>query len=252
MDYYEVLGVERNATEEQVSKAYRRLAMKYHPDRNPGDADAVEQFKKVQEAYEVISDTDKRAMYDRQGYVGRRPPPGSQPHNNAPKPKTKEDFERERAEEEARKNRAKREATQKELQQVECTYFGGGGTGRNVLVQMKLTADEMRRGGSKYVLVKKKDVCNKCVGDGTGMKICPRCKGARPDVGWCPTCNGEGAIPMKCIACNGEGVAQWKISEVKVHWSAGVQPGHQINILGEGEAAPRKPPGNVRVVVVGA
>lgn len=250
MDYYAVMGVSRDATEEEIQKAYRRLAFKWHPDRNPGDDSATEKFKEVQTAYEVIGDPDKRAQYDRQGYAGRRPPPGTQPHNTAPKPKTKEDFERERAEQKERERRAQQAATQKELDEIECSYFGGGATGRNVLVQMKLTPQEMKQGGSKFIKVKKKGLCNKCIGDGMGMKMCPKCHGQRPDVGWCPTCNGEGAVPIKCPACNGEGVSNWTIHEVKVNWSRNIQPGHQINILGEGEAAPRKPPGNVRVVVI--
>jgi molecular chaperone DnaJ len=253
MDYYQILAVERTATEEQIKKAYRKLAMKYHPDRNPGDENAVEQFKKVQEAYETLSDASKKTQYDRFGSTGHRPYAPPPPKREPEKPKTKEDFERDRAEQK-RKERAAAGVpgvfTQADLDRIQCTFFGGGNQGRSIMTQLKLTPAEMKKGGSKTVQIKRRTMCPTCVGDGTAMKMCPRCKGDRPDVGWCPICDGQGATPDKCPTCNGEGVKPWTIVDVRVVWSPNVQPGHQVNILGEGEMAPRKLPGNLRVVLV--
>lgn len=254
MDFYQLMGVERTATDEQIQKAYRKLAMKYHPDRNPGDDAAVEMFKKVSEAYEVLSDPTKRSTYDRQGYVGRRPPsPPPPPKQEPAKPKTKEDFEREKAEEKRKKRAAAGDPgafTQADLDAIQCTYFGGGDRGRSIQMQMKLTPSEMKNGGHKMVPVKRRTMCRSCVGDGNVMKSCPACRGNRPDVAWCQKCEGMGAVQTQCPTCKGEGVSPWTIAEVRVVWSAGVQPGHMINVLGEGEFAPGKPPGNLRVVVV--
>lgn len=248
MDYYERLGVARNATLEEIKKAYRRLARQYHPDRNIGDKEAEETFKRVSEAYEILSDASKKAEYDAKGYVGRRPPnppkpPAAKPE--PPKPKTKEDFERERTWEERKKFPHK-----EDLDAINCTFWGGGGTGRNILVQMKLTPAEMKAGGSKFVAIKKRTLCDRCIGDGKAPSPCPVCHGSRPDVGYCQKCDGMGALYALCPVCKGEGVFRWIIEDVRVTFSPHIQPGHQINVLGHGEHAPFKPPGNVRVVVV--
>jgi molecular chaperone DnaJ len=245
MDYYTRLGVSREATEEEIKKHYRKLAMQFHPDRNPGDKDAETTFKEVQEAYDVLSDTDKRSQYDRQGYVGRRPPTPPKPPSKKPEPKTKEDFEKERAKTEKKAN-----PPEQDLDSIKCTFWGGGSTGRNIMVQLKLSPAEMKRGGTKFVTIKKRDLCKKCIGDGEAMRMCPACHGTRPDVGWCQTCEGIGALPDKCTMCNGEGVKEWMTEEVKITFSPNIQVGHSITILGAGEAAPRKPPGQVRVVII--
>jgi molecular chaperone DnaJ len=250
MDYYQILGVEKIATPESITKAYRKLARLHHPDRNIGDQGAEAKFKEVQGAYDILSDPAKRKVYDTQGYYGRRPPsPPPKPPSPKPEPKTKEDFERERTEK--KQNEVRNDnPSQLDLESIQCTFFGGSGTGRNILVQLKLTPTEMKNGCSKKVVFKRRDFCRTCVGDGLAMKMCPNCKGSRPDVGWCPVCDGQGATPDKCPVCKGEGVHPWKMAEVRVRISGNVQPGHTINILGEGESAPRKPPGNLRVVVV--
>lgn len=231
MDHYQTMGVARDATEEQIRKAYRKLAMKYHPDRNPGDADADAKFKEIQSAYDVLSDSDKKRLYDMQTASPRRasPPPKAQPK---PPPKKEPPPPKPQPEE------------------IKCTYFGDAWAGRSIMIQLKLTPQQMKIGGVHYVKIKKRDLCGKCVGDGRAIQLCPGCRGRKPDVGWCPRCNGDGGIEAVCNICNGEGVKEWIEKEVKIHISPNIQPGHTINILGEGEAAPRRPPGNLRVVIV--
>jgi molecular chaperone DnaJ len=248
MDHYQTMGVGRDANEEQIKKAYRQLAKQYHPDRNPGDKDAENMFKKVQEAYDILSDPDKKRLYDMQNVA-----PRSSPQTAPKKTKTKEDFEKEKAEKK-RKDRAAAGVpgafTQADLDAIQCTFFGGGDRGRNIMIQMKLSPSEMRNGGHKMIKIKRRNMCPTCVGDGYAPKMCPVCKGNRPEVAWCIKCESMGAIQDKCPTCNGEGVKPWTIAEVRVSWSPNVQPGHQVNIIGEGEMAPMKPPGNLRVVIV--
>lgn len=250
-DLYAVMGVPRGADGAAIEAAYKRLARQYHPDRNIGDPSAEAKFKEVANAYEVLGSPTRRAEYDRQGYVGRRPPaPPPPPRKDPPKaPKTADDFRRE-WDDRDRKDRQKTAATQRELDEVQCSYFGGTATGRHIQVQLKLTPAQMKAGGRHTVRVKRRNLCGTCVGDGTALRMCPRCKGEKPDLGWCPLCEGQGATHVKCPACRGEGVLAWAIYEVPVVVSPGVQAGHTVNVLGEGEAAPRKAPGNLRVVVV--
>jgi molecular chaperone DnaJ len=249
MDYYITLGVERTATLDEIKKAYRKLAMQYHPDRNPGDKDAETKFKTVQEAYDTLSNPEKKSRYDAFGTVGPRYTAPPRPQPPQPKPKTKEDFERERKQEKSKKEKAA-SPLDEDLAKIDCTFFNGNGTGRNIMVQLKLTAAEMKSGGVKSVTIKKRDLCKRCVGDGKAMVSCPACGGRRDEVGHCMKCHGYGAEDRVCPSCNGEGVKDWIMQEVKVVFSRNIQPGHQVNILGEGEAAPRRPPGNLRVVVV--
>lgn len=248
MGHYETMGVPKNADSDQIKKAYRKLARDYHPDRNPGDPQAVHKFKEVQAAYEVLSNPSKRRDYDQSGYVHRRsysPPPTPKPE--PPKPKTKDDFKKERSDWDRRKF-----PTEQELQAIQCTFFSGGGTGRNIITQLKLTPEEMEKGCSKKILIKKRDFCMRCGGDGNDFlgKPCPRCQGEGQVLGWCPICRGDGSIAEVCVDCNGEGVKSWIIEEVNVVVSPGIQIGHQVLCLGVGESAPGKAPGNLRVVIV--
>lgn len=233
MDLYQILGISRNATEEEIKKAYKQLARKYHPDANPGDEEAPNKFKEISGAYDVLSDLGKRTQYDALGYVGKRPP------NWKPQPKPKEEPKKP----EFHPHNSSTDAEN-------CSYFGGGSTGRNVLVQVKLSSAEMKRGGSKMITFKKRALCMKCVGDGKSMSPCPACLGKRPNVGWCATCDGQGAVETICKKCNGQGVSEMITNEVKVVYSSGIQPGHSVTVLGVGEEAPRKPPGFLRVVFI--
>lgn len=250
MDHYTFMGVARTATDEEILKAYRKLAKTYHPDRNPGDTEAEAKFKQLSAIYEVLSDPTKRAEYDRQGYVGRRPPgpppkPPAPPKEEPPKPKTADDFKKERTEFERRQN-----PTPEDLAEYHVDYFGGGGTGRNIQVQLKLTPAEMKKGGKFQVYVKNRDFCGRCVGDGKSPMTCPACGGRRPDVGYCPRCDGMGAEYKQCPQCAGTGLGKWVIRSVPVYISPNVQTGHSVKVLGEGEHAPFKTPGHLRVVIV--
>jgi molecular chaperone DnaJ len=239
MNPYETLGVIRDATPEQIRAGYRKLALQFHPDRNPGDPAAEARFKQVQDAYDTLSDPLRKADYDVRHPVAKP----------SPKPKTKEDFEREKRADKAKKQRAV-SPSETDLSSIKCQFFGGGSTGRSIMTQLKLTPAEMRQGGTKTVTIKKRDLCKRCIGDGRSMKPCPTCQGERDHVGYCNFCDGIGAIPETCPFCKGEGVSHWVIQEVRVTFSPNIQVGHQINVIGEGESAPNKPPGNLRVVVV--
>jgi molecular chaperone DnaJ len=250
MSHYTTLGVDKTATSEEIHKAYRKLARQHHPDRNPGDESAADRFKQVQEAYDVLKDPLKKSQYDSGFIVRNRPGPPPRPQPQPPKPpKTKEDFEREKAEAKRKKERAA-SPTAEDLNNINCTFIAGGSTGRHILVQLKLTPEEMQRGGNKSVIIKKRDLCKRCIGDGRAMIACPMCRGHRDQVGHCPRCHGYGAEEQVCGICNGEGVYGWTVQEVAVRFSPKVQPGHTITVLGEGEAAPHKAPGNLRVVIV--
>jgi molecular chaperone DnaJ len=241
MDYYEIMVVPRAASDDEIKRAYRKLARMYHPDVNPDDEKSVEKFKEIQNIYDVLSDPHKKMQYDQLGYVGRR----SVGKPNPPKatPKTKQDFEKEKAQDSNDRKSAASDA-------VDCTYFGGGSTGRNIMVHLKLTPQQMKLGGTKYIGIKRRDLCKMCIGDGSCMRMCLHCQGRKPDIGWCQVCDGIGAIQTKCHACNGDGLKEMKVHTVRVNWSPNVQPGHTITILGEGEAAPNKAPGQLRVVVI--
>ncbi len=243
MDYYEVMGLSRAASEEEIKKAYRQLARKYHPDMNPGNDTYVTKFKEIQNIYEVLSDPQKKLQYDHLGYVGRRPVSPPKPKPQPAPVKTKEDFERERAELEAALHKSN-------IDKIQCSFFGGGSTGRSILVQLKLTSEEMKKGCSKDVIYKKKSICRKCIGDGRAMIRCHGCGAKRELIGFCQICDGIGALNLVCPTCGGEGVKDWSIETVKVKVPQNVQAGHTINVIGAGEEAPNKAPGQLRVVVV--
>lgn len=244
MDYYQVIGVARTASESDIKKAYRKLAKQFHPDFNPGNKSAEDKFKQIQNAYEVLTDPLKKLQYDQLGYVGRRPPNYSPPR---PSPaKTKTDFERERA---AQKKPAK-PMSQSELDSIECTFFGGGNdSGRSILIHMRLTPEERKAGGIKHITIKKRDICQRCVGDGNIMMPCTKCNGKNPDHSWCDLCDVKGGIMGTCPACEGDGLRTLVPHTVRVVWSPNIQPGHTITIMGEGEIKPGKAPGQIRVVV---
>jgi molecular chaperone DnaJ len=236
MDYYQILGVQRTATEEEIKKAYRLLAKKTHPDVESG---SVEKFKEATLAYEVLSDAQKKVQYDAFGYVGRRP------SNWNPPPKKKEPVK-----EKKKETKEKTTWTQKELDEIQCSFFGGSLTGKNILVHLKLTTNEKKFGGTKNALIKKREVCMKCVGDGEARMICPECHNFSQTLNWCSFCEASGYVYGECPDCNGDGVKNWTVHNVKVTFPAGIQSGHTINVFGEGEVAPKKQPGHVRVVII--
>lgn len=231
-DYYEVLGVDRNASDRDIKKAFRRMAMKYHPDRNPDDKAAEESFKEVNEAYEVLSDAQKKAAYDQYGHAGVDP--------------------------NMRGGAGFEGGFSDIFGDVFGDIFGGGSGGRrrssvqrgaDLRYTMELSLEEAVRGVEKTIKVPTLVACDVCDGSGakagSSAKTCPTCGGmgqVRMQQGFfsvqqtCPTCHGEGKIISDpCNHCHGQGrVEKTKTLSVKI--PAGVDTGDRIRLSGEGEA----------------
>ena len=250
-DYYEVLGVEKNASADEIKKAYRKMAVKYHPDKNPGDKEAEEKFKEAAEAYSVLSDADKKARYDQFGHAGVE---GAGP-----------DFS----------------GGFGNLNDILNDLFGGafgggfgggfggfgggfGGQrgsqqqrvhrGRDIRVRVKLTLEEIAKGAEKEISIEKSVPCADCGGKGaknsSDIKTCPACHGTgqvervvrqgffqQVTYSTCQQCGGEGKIVSNpCRSCNGTGLVR-KRETIKVKIPAGVEAGMQLTIQGEGNAA---------------
>ena len=229
MDYYKILGVERTATKVEIKKAYRKLAMKYHPDRNPGDKEAEEMFKKINEAYQVLSDDEKRAIYDKYGKEGLE----GQGY------KTDFDFG--------------------DIFDIFNDIFGGGGFSQqsksqqmpydiDKTVEITLEFEEAVYGISKEIEISYFKPCKECEGSGAEEKeTCPTCHGRGNVVmgnGFmrisqtCPQCNGRGFIAKKvCNACNGKGYIIKK-EKVKIDIPAGVDTGMRMRVPSKGNEYP--------------
>lgn len=261
-DYYEILGVSKGASADEIKKAYRKLALQYHPDRNPGNKEAEEKFKEAAEAYEILSDADKRAQYDRYGHAGvgnnGRGGFGGGGGMNMEDIFSQfgdvfgEDFF--------------------------GNIFGGGQRGRsgqrsrgtrgsNLRVKLKLTYEEIAKGVTKNIKVKKYVSCNTCGGSGAkdkgSVQTCGTCGGSgqvrkvtntflgqMQTVTTCPTCNGEGStVTAKCGSCKGEGRVYGE-ETVSIDIPAGVQEGMQMNVSGRGNAGERGgSPGDLIVLI---
>ncbi len=251
-DYYEILGVSRDATQEEIKKAYRRLARKYHPDLNPGDKAAEEKFKEIQEAYEVLSDPKKRSEYDRYGTVGGRsysPPPGGDAGFEGFDFSGFGDFSFEDIFSDLFSRRGRAEK--------------GPRRGEDLTYTLTIPFEEAVKGGIITIKVKRMDRCPHCEGSGVepGSRptTCPNCGGTgrvQLSRGYlkfatvCPVCHGTGVLPgQKCRVCNGEGRV-YKEETIKVRIPPGVRDGGRLRIPGKGNVGPKGgPPGDLYIIV---
>ncbi len=238
-DYYEILSVEKTATGDDIKRAYRRLAMKYHPDRNPNDAQAEAKFKECAEAYEVLADSERRAIYDRYGHAGLRSTPGH-------------DF---------------RSMNVEDIFSMFNDIFGGGfvggGGGRqrsggvprgyDLETEVEISFEEVLSGATRDVEFKRLDVCQTC--EGTGAKAgskpttCTTCGGVGQFVQTglggmfrmqtvCPSCRGRGTVVVdKCTDCRGNGRVSVK-RKLSVKIPAGIHDGQAVRVTAEGEPPP--------------
>jgi len=253
-DYYEVLGVPKDASKEDIKKAYRKLAIQNHPDRNPGDKAAEERFKEATEAYEVLGDDKKRETYDRFGFAGvdgmNGAGAGGNPQDYSEMFRGFEDIFG---------------SGGGGFSDIFDTLFGGGGGGgggssrsshgSNLRYDLELPFEDAVFGCSREIAFTHNEACPTCHGsgsaDGSGRRVCPTCQGSgqvRRSSGFfsisqpCPTCGGEGYVVEKpCRDCRGTGLAKKKI-KVKVTIPAGVDDGKRVVIPGQGDAGPNGGP----------
>ena len=240
-DYYEVLGVKKDASADEIKKAYRKMAMKYHPDRNPGDKEAEEKFKEVGEAYEVLSDADKKARYDQYGFAGVDPNFGAGAGGYGGGGFGGfGDFS--------------------DLGDIFGDFFGGGRSrgaqqnaprrGENVMSRLELTFEEAAFGCEKEVATPRIENCPNCNGTGSAdgvIETCSQCRGTgqvrtvqnfmgmqMQSTATCPSCNGRGKIiKTPCNTCKGKGKVR-RTNRVKVKIPAGVDAGQSVRVRGEG------------------
>ncbi len=245
-DYYEVLGVEKNANADEIKKAYRKAAIKYHPDKNPGDKEAEEKFKEAAEAYDVLSNPDKRARYDQFGHAGMSGAAGGAGGFGG-------GF-----------GGFSMEDIFSQFGDIFGGHFGGGfrssGGGRSVnrgsdlRIKVRLTLQEIAEGVTKKLKINKTLACEQCGGtgakDSSSYSTCSTCNGSGYVVTMqnsffgrmqmqsvCPTCGGEGkVITAKCDKCGGEGTTRGQeVVEIKI--PAGVGEGMVLTVSGKGNAA---------------
>lgn len=245
-DYYEVLGVSKGASEDEIKKAYRKVAKQYHPDLNPGDKVAEEKFKEANEAYEILSDSDKRARYDQFGHAGVDPNFGAGGPGAGGF-----DF------------------GDMDLGDIFSSFFGGGGgfggfgggrqnpnapqRGRDNATSVAISFEEAAKGCKRVISINRVETCDECAGTGaekgTTPQTCPECNGqgqvrvqqrtafgVMSSAKTCPRCNGTGKIVTSpCSACKGQGRVR-KQSKVEVDIPAGIDDGQIINVRGYGDA----------------
>lgn len=253
-DYYDILGVEKGADAAAIKKAYRKMAIQYHPDKNPGDKAAEEKFKEAAEAYEVLSDPDKRARYDRYGHAGVSNQGGGFGGGM-----TMDDI----------------------FQQFGDifgdtpfdSFFGGARTrtrsqgqrGANLRINVTLTLEEIAAGVTKKIKVKKHVACDQCNGSGAkdsnSVQTCTTCRGAgyvrrvqstflgqMQTTVTCPTCNGSGQqVTANCPKCQGDG-RMYGEETLDIEIPAGVEEGMQLSLRGKGNAGAKGgPPGDLLI-----
>jgi molecular chaperone DnaJ len=262
-DYYDVLGVAKGSDADEIKKAYRKMAIKYHPDKNEGDKAAEEKFKEAAEAYEVLSNPEKRQRYDQFGHAANAHSANGGGYGGAG-------------------------MNMEDIFSQFGDIFGGGGSpfdsffgggrqggghgrrvarGSNLRIKVRLTLEEIANGSEKKIKVNKQIACKTC--DGTGAKdqgsfqTCKTCGGSgavrrvtntilgqMQTTSTCPTCNGEGSIiTSKCTVCHGDGVVRGE-ETISINIPAGVSEGMQLSMSGKGNAAPRGGmPGDLIILV---
>lgn len=254
-DYYQILGVPRTATLDEIKAAYRRLALQYHPDRNPGNPEAEERFKEIAEAYAVLSDPEKRRLYDRYGHAGLQSSGSPAPHFTTLEEVFRyfgdlfaEDFFRDFFGSASHRSRAAAEQ------------------GSDLRIRLRLTLEEIARGTEKSLELSRWNTCPRCGGSGSldGRPApCPHCHGrgevqqvTRSLFGHviqlftCPTCGGSGTVPRNpCPECGGEGRVRGSAT-VTLHIPPGAIGGTQLTIRGEGNAGRRAAPAGDLIVVI--
>jgi molecular chaperone DnaJ len=252
-DYYEVLGVAKGADADAIKKAYRKVAMKYHPDKNPGDKSAEDKFKEAAEAYEVLKDPDKKARYDRFGHAGVS---GNGGFSGGSGGMTMDDIFSQFGDIFGGDSPFE-------------SFFGGGGgqargratgqRGTNLRIKVKLTLEEIASGVTKKIKVKKQVNCKTCKGtgakDASSVQTCTTCRGSgyvrqvrstflgqMQTTTTCPTCNGSGQqVTASCSTCKGDGrVYDEEMIEIEI--PAGVAEGMQLSMSGKGNAGAKGGP----------
>ena len=260
-DYYEILGVSRNASEDELKKAYRQLALKYHPDRNPDNKESEDKFKEAAEAYDILSNPEKRKRYDQYGHAGV----GGAAGTNGYSMDMNDIFSH--------------------FGDIFGDAFGGGGSpfesmfgggqrrgrrvnrGSNLRVKVKITLEEIAHGVKKKIKVNKFVSCTECKGtgakDGKAFNKCSTCHGTgqvtrvtntflgqMQTTSPCPHCGGEGEIiSVKCVACSGNGVVKAE-DVITIDIPAGVEDGMQLSVSGKGNDGARGGvPGDLIIVI---
>ena len=258
-DYYEVLGLQKGASEEEIKKAYKKLARKYHPDMNPGDKTAEEKFKEINEANEVLSDPEKKARYDQFGFAGVDPSYGAGAGGGYGGGM---DFDF------------------GDLGDIFGSFFGGGfggsatrsnpnapQRGESLRTSVNITFEEACFGCEKGVIIERVEPCDTCKGSGcelgTTAEVCPECGGRgqvqqrhQTPLGFmstsspCPKCGGRGRIIHKpCKTCGGRGMVR-KRKTIKVNIPAGIDNGQTISLRGQGNAGRNGGPSGDLLIVV--
>jgi molecular chaperone DnaJ len=258
-DYYEVLELTKSASVDEIKKAYRKMAIKFHPDKNPGDKAAEEKFKEAAEAYEVLSNPEKKQRYDQFGHAGLG-------NNGGFGGGGRGGF-----------GGMNMDDIFSQFGDIFGGHFGGGGggsrggrrvnRGSNLRVKVKMTLDEIANGVEKKIKVNKYVACKPCHGtgakDGSAFNTCPTCRGtgqvtrvtntilgAMQTTSTCPTCGGEGqSITDKCTVCHGDGIVRDE-EVISINIPAGVAEGMQLSVSGKGNMGARGGvPGDLIIVI---
>jgi molecular chaperone DnaJ len=249
-DYYEILEIQKNASADEIKKAYRKMAIKFHPDKNPGDKAAEEKFKEAAEAYEILSNADKKQRYDQYGHAGVGGNGGFGGRGNS-----------------GGFGGMNMDDIFSQFGDVFGGHFGGGNgggsrggrrvnRGSNLRVKVKMDLEEIANGVEKKIKVNKYVACKPCKGsgakDGSAFNTCSTCRGtgqvtrvtntilgAMQTTSTCPTCGGEGqSITDKCTSCHGDGIVRDE-EVISINIPAGVAEGMQLSVSGKGNMGAR-------------